>query len=290
MRVVTKEIRRIPGAILFLEMLRRFYLQTNQDVLIGDFDGNIKLRVTLNEHIGSQIFWYGSYNRDILIVLNKILRAGMVFLDLGANIGEIALYAAKHVGLTGNVYAFEPVPTLAQRLRSNAELNGFHRLGVVEQGVGSHAGTYPIFMEGRPFSDGLTNYGLASFYQTDKSAQCLGEVEVTTLDAWTQEEQLKRVDVIKVDIEGGELQALQGGKDLIERLRPILIIEVQKETCKAAGYDQADILDFLEPFRYRFEKIGRKGRLKRVTAETLGDYQNILCTPQGASVSRRWPV
>ena len=279
LRKFTTRVRRVPGAIIFLELIRKYFARRTEEITIGDFDGDIKITLELNEHMSSQIFWYGSYSRDILIVLDRILKPGMVVVDIGSNIGEITLFAAKRVGRSGKVFAFEANADISTRLKSNVVQNNFPQVIIVQQGVSDHVGEAPIFISSRHFSDGSRNSGLATLYASEERSQLLNTIPLTTLDAYLKHEAPERIDIVKIDIEGAELPALRGARRVLEQYLPWLIVEVQAETCAAAGYAQGDILSFLAGFGYKFENIGRKGKTQPVTVETLGRYQNILCRP-----------
>jgi len=97
----------MPGAILLLEYLRKAFAGADRKITIDDFDGSLTIDLRLNEHLQSQIFWYGYYSRDIVMTMDRILTPGMVVFDVGANIGEISLCAARRVGSEGGVYSFD---------------------------------------------------------------------------------------------------------------------------------------------------------------------------------------
>src|SRR5206468_992178 len=86
------------------------------------------------------------------------------------------------------------------------------------------------------------------------------------------------VDLIKLDIEGAELFALQGMAGILETHRPILLLEVNRPNCLAAGYPPEEIEKFLRGFGYHFWEIGASpGRCRRVTDFAAIDRANLLC-------------
>lgn len=279
LRKFTIRARCVPGAVIFLDLIRKYFIRRTEEITVDDFDGDIKITLALDEHMSSQIFWYGYYSRDILFVLDRILKPGMVVVDIGSNIGEITLFAAKHVGRSGRVYAFEAGADIADRLKSNVAQNDFSQVVIVPQGVSDHVGSAPIFGSIGVFSDGSRNTGLATLYASETRSRVINTIPLTTLDVYFQEAAPDRIDVMKIDIEGAELPALRGARRVLKRYCPWLIIEVQAETCATAGYAHRDILSFLTDFGYRFEIIGRKGKMRPVTVDTLGRFQNVLCLP-----------
>jgi FkbM family methyltransferase len=280
LRAGTVRLRQLPGTVLLLEPLRRWFSRSPASRVITDFDGT-RLEVRLHEHMGSHLFWYGSYSREVLRVVDRILRPGMVMLDVGANIGEVTLFSAKRVGPNGRVYAFEPMPALAGQLRANIERNQAGNVELIEAAVSDTAGTAMMYAQSQLFHDGTTHEGLATLFGQGDRRSPVGTMRVTTLDEEFAALALPSLDLIKIDIEGAELPALRGAIRLLQRWRPWLIIEVQTETSVAAGYQAADILQDLEQFGYRFARIGRRGTLVLTTATSLIDFQNILAIPEG---------
>lgn len=142
------------------------------------------------------------------------LEAGDVFYNLGANAGFYAVIAARAVGEEGYVYAFEPTPKLADRIRYNAQINGFEHVSVVEAAVCNKNGSVEFRAAGFDARNSIKNA------RPDNSI----EVRAVTLDAWAADR--RSPDVIMMDIEGAELDALRGAKELIRRHRPTMLIEV----------------------------------------------------------------
>jgi len=284
-RKVTIELKKIPGSILLIKLLRQHFFKKSLSIMVDDFDGDLKINLHLNEHMQSQIFWYGQYSRDILLVLREILKPGMVVIDVGANIGEITLVAAKMVGDSGRVYAFEPLPETAGELQKNVQLNNFSQVFIQQKGLSDESAEKDIYRTSTDFYDGSKHGGLATLYPSDSRATKVGKISLVTLDDFCKQMELQQLNLIKIDIEGAELPALRGGLATLHRYMPYLIIEVQDETSEQAGYNASDILALLEPVGYRFDVIGRKGKLHPVDVATLGKFQNILCSPAKGSLS-----
>lgn len=147
-------------------------------------------------------------------LLVEVLENGDVFYNLGANAGFYAIIAARHVGHTGHVYAFEPTPELADRVRHNARINDLQNVSVVEAAVCDQNGRVEFGSEGFSVRNSIKN-------ANKKNSIC---VEAVTLDEWSRGK--KPPDVIMMDIEGAELDALQGARNLIRDHLPIMLIEV----------------------------------------------------------------
>ena len=264
--------------------IRRHYAHKARLVTVRDFDGDLTLRLALEERMQSQIFWYGYCSRDICVVLRRLLRPGMTVIDAGANIGEVTLVAAKAVGPGGQVFSFEPIQGIAERLEEHVDLNRLLQVRVVRAALADTVGRKPIFKAAGRFFDGSIHDGLGTLYSTAERSVASEEVVLNTLDAFVRDSRLRRVDLVKIDVEGAELAVLRGAAATLARFKPYLIIEVQQDTARAAGYEAADILRLLGRLGYTFAIVGRMGRLRPVDEATLGTFQNVLCMPAGSEL------
>jgi FkbM family methyltransferase len=280
LRKTTMKIRLFPGAIVLLNIIRCCYLSKTIELQVDDFDGDLFMGLCLCEHMQSQIFWYGYYNRDIVMVLRKFLKSGMVVIDVGANVGEISLIAAKLVGRSGCVYAFEPQLTVADKLECNIRLNGFSQVTIQKIGLSDKREVREIYCASSKFKDGSKNEGLATLYPSEERETVVGIIELVTLDDFCQSHEISKLDLIKIDIEGSELPVLRGAMGVLRKYMPYIIIEVQQETASKAGYNASDILSLLHDIGYRFELIERRGKLCNVNENSLGEFQNVLCSPR----------
>jgi len=244
---------------------------------VFDFDGTLRMQLRLSEHMQRRIFWMGYYSTDIVALLKKVLRSEMVVVDVGANVGEITLVAAQRVGGLGKVIAFEPVSTISDRLAEHVRVNNFSQVLIRKEALGSTAGgRVPIYAScGQGVSD--ENQGLASLYGESEGLAPIQYVDVTTLDEMATSLSLSRVDLIKIDIEGGELACLQGAEGVLRRFRPMLIVEVQAFSARQAGWSVEDLFLYLRGFGYEFFAIGPKGHLSTLGMNSLTDFQNVFC-------------
>jgi FkbM family methyltransferase len=140
------------------------------------------------------------------------LAPGGVCYDLGANVGFFTLIAAKAVGETGRVYAFEPAPDTAAELRANVELNALDYVEVIEAAVSDSNGEAAMAADGDNLRTRLSPDGGVM-------------VSTVALDALD----LRPPDFIKIDVEGAERQALEGMRETIEQHQPTILLEMHME-------------------------------------------------------------
>jgi FkbM family methyltransferase len=153
-----------------------------------------------------------------------------VALDVGANLGYYALLIATAAGGRSATHAFEPNPITASFLRASVALNGLQSISVVEAAIGAAAGEAWLAAGQRPELDRI-----------DSVAATGTHVQVQSLDEYVKHSAVGPVDFIKLDVEGHELAALEGGRALFEQQSPLLMMEVRD----LAGAVQRAPIDWL---------------------------------------------
>ena len=171
----------------------------------------------------------GVFERHELDIFERVCSAGATVIDVGANIGLYSVIAARRIGDSGTVYAFEPVPENIAFLRKNLELNGVRdRVAVQEVAVGEADGELEIFLSDRQIGT----------HSAAKATVGGGEslrVPMRSVDAFVASSGISRIDVVKVDVEGYDGQVLQGALQTLRRHKPVLFIEYSPELLEACG-------------------------------------------------------
>ncbi len=263
---------------LILAKWRVFFVEeSSQEILVNNFDGDLNFYCDISEHIGSQIYWQGFYSVKELLILEKILKPKMFFVDIGANQGEFTVFAAKRL-TEGKVISFEPVSTVFEKLEKNVDANNFKdRVDLIRKGLSDKNTTAEIYTEPGKSEDGTVNQGLYTIHRTDTRSMIQETIELIRFDDFVDSYSLSCLDVMKIDIEGSELAVLRGAKQALEKFKPIILIEVNKLTSEAAGYQATEILDYLTSLGYYFKVILSDGKTQPITSEELSEFQNILC-------------
>ena len=248
---------------------------------ISDYDGDLRLWLDRGSYIGSTIYWTGYHHRRDMGWLGQVLRAGMVFVDVGANIGEFTLFGAKRVGPSGRVLAFEPGDTMHEVLTRNVEANRLSQVEIHRVGLGDREATLPLFAP----APGEEDPHLFSTYREAHgagAARPVQTIQLRRLDDVLAERPLERLDVLKIDVEGGELPALEGARDTLSRHRPRLLVEFNRETSAAAGYTVFDLARFLVDQGYALSRIDRRGvhGIDPARVDALPGETNVVATPR----------
>jgi len=187
------------------------------------------------------------------------LRPGDCALDLGGNIGTVAMGFSRIVGPAGRVFSFEPLTHPV--LRRNLEANGIRNVELIPEGVSDRPGEAEI-----NFTDQCINSSIANPTPGDGALPIHKRtISLTTVDRFVEERQLDRVDFIKMDIEGAEEPALLGSQKVIERFRPKWSI-ASYHTDFEGELQHPKLVRRLREFGYQIEEVQQDGRFVRIFA------------------------
>lgn len=169
------------------------------------------------------------------------LQRGGAFVDVGAHVGGYSLPVAQW-NADVQIHAFEPVPATRALLERNLARNSLRdRVTVWPYALSDHAGKHWI----------STSFGGANHLVDSRGARPdVTEVDVTSLDHLLLET-CSRVDVVKCDIEGAELEALRGAEHLLRRDRPDLVVEFDSDLARRSGQNPLELLEYLSGLGYR---------------------------------------
>ncbi len=191
----------------------------------------------------------GSFEPNEFAFLARILTPGMVFVDVGANDGYYSLFAARRVGSSGLVVAFEPSSRERANLEHNLAKNGCDNVRVVAAALGAAPGTAELKLA-HPHHSGHNTLG--TFVHDDVCEASVERVTVETLDRIAAEQGLAQIDMVKIDVEGAEASVIRGASAVLGKMRPLLMLEVNERAMWAQGADIGDLLDVLTgDFGYR---------------------------------------
>ena len=252
-------------------------LERNLDVpLTVPWHGGTRVEVTLGNDHSLCLYVAGSFEPNEFAFLDRLLRPGMTFIDIGANEGLFSLFAARRVGPAGRVVAVEPSSRERRRLERNVERNRLGNVTVVPHALGGEAGSARLRIAAK-LHGGHNTFG--EFVHEGASTVGSEEVPVETLDALGQRLALGRVDAVKIDVEGAELKVLNGGRDLLRTARPVLLIEANEEALRRQNAGTAAMVALLRELGYEIRVFsGRTGEVER----PAGDGRlsaNIVAVP-----------
>jgi FkbM family methyltransferase len=177
---------------------------------------------------------FEAYERALF---SRVLRPGMVVVDIGANIGLYTLIAAEKVGREGRVIAYEPDPSNFQNLLSNLKLNGFDHVDARPKAVADQSRSLRLYLS-------QLHRGLHQIHPFEGEARYV-DVPGVSLDEDLKE--IEKVNVIKMDVQGAECLALQGMQGLLSRSPNVCIFcEFWLEGIQKSGCDPKQFMVILE--------------------------------------------
>jgi FkbM family methyltransferase len=178
--------------------------------------------------------------------LYGFIKEGTVLYDIGGNIGDVTVHAALKTGTKGKVYSFEPHPQTYRRLSEHIQLNKLTNVVAFNVGLGSSAGSFVMEeVENNAGANRIVSPGTVDAGRVT--------VQVVTLDAQVDEHQMLKPDVIKIDVEGFEMQVLIGAKAIIEKCRPTLFIELSDALLKLQNETATGLVKLISSYGYKIE-------------------------------------
>lgn len=224
----------------------------------------------------STILLYGDYEPETTRAVMHLLQPGMCFVDLGAHIGYFAVLAARAVGPTGHVWAFEPVASTRQTLCLNLAENGVQSIvTVVPKAVSDGTGW-------ARFSIDENNSVSNKIAMPGDPVHAAVEIETTSLDQFFASLDWPQVHLLKMDVEGAELAALCGMDELSRRNPRLgLIFEVNPPNLARLGLTPGVLFQELHKRGFRsFRLLRRNG-----VAFSWQDVREIASLGQGDTVN-----
>jgi len=182
-------------------------------------------------------------------VLEAILHPGACFYDIGANIGLYSLWASQLVGLTGEIHAFEPASSTRELMGQLFAANNVRNVAVVPCAVGASAG----WVSFQPTAGSSAHSRVVT-----TATKTTIEVEMICLDDYALRHSGAPC-LVKIDVEGHELQVLEGGRGLLERHRPIIVLEAIPSHLERNGTAYAEIYELLEDIGYELYDLTPRG-------------------------------
>lgn len=234
-----------------------------------------------------EVFFCGTHEKAETALIRRIVAKGDSIIDVGANIGWYTSLISRIVGPSGKVVALEPVPRTFEALTRTLELNSSSDNVILLQILCTEQKGFHTILE---FPD--LHPGLSSEQPIANSRYIAHKVRAMGLDDIIAECRLKRVQLIKLDIEGGELSALlSASQSLRSGMVESILLEVNNERAMAFGYRFADCLDYLQNIRDGYEIfriLPPGGQLLKLQTNTgFRNGENILGVLRGSTMGNR---
>jgi FkbM family methyltransferase len=243
------------GSLLRLP-LRAIPASAKVRVLTGPLRGAVWIRGAATHKC-----WLGAYEHKKAKLFANHIDSGNTVFDVGAHVGFYTILAARRTGSGGEVAAFEPLPRNVEFLRRHVHLNKLSNVTVVQAAVAE--------------SDGSSGFSISeSFFEGYLDERGPVQVQTVSLDTFVEAGNARLPNVIKIDVEGAELEVLKGARRVLTSARPIIFVathgqDVHRACCSflsSMGYSVAPIdTDMIDASRevLAIPAGGQSGRIKR---------------------------
>ena len=201
-------------------------------------------------------------DKDITDVLDRYLKEGSTFIDVGMNIGYETLWAAHRVGPSGKVYSFEPLPRLIEQVKESIDVNKYSNIKIVPKALGNEEGSVDIFLHSQ-------DSGLSSLVykggSKKKETILQGIMDIELKD-------VSSVDLIKIDVEGYEYEVLTGATKTLQKFSPPIVFEFTPHMYETLEVGRSiKILTFFFDLGYSLSVLDQTEQ-EEITPENMGTF------------------
>jgi len=185
----------------------------------------------------------------IMHLSRELIQTGDIVVDVGANVGIWLMAAARRIGQTGHLYAFEPLASNVARLQRNLALNQITGVQVESLALSDHSG------QTRFYAPSNGNSGMGSLGAHAGVIQ-ICDVEATTLDSYCAAHAIEHVDLMKIDVEGAEERVLAGGASLFQGVgAPPVMFEANDDLAANLNSSTCAAKQMLSDFGYQIYRV-----------------------------------
>ncbi len=232
----------------------------------GYLPNGFKISCDIRDHVQRQIWLYGAYEPVEAYLFQHFLKSEMVVFDIGANVGQYTLLASSAVGPRGKVYGFEAQADNFLKFSANCLQNQTNK-NIFLQHLAAWNEEVQLEMK---MPTGMSD-NAGSFYVQKNSASSADKVQAIRLDDFVFKNDIQRLDIIKMDIEGAESFALDGTFETLKKFHPVIFIEINKSALANMACSPEMISEKLFSLGYKAFKIGHSAE----TSEGLRNLENI---------------
>lgn len=253
MKFLSSLFRSLPsfkGKMRVANLILQHSLNVNEAVtFIGKNNISYTLPNTI-DHISKELFIKGIYEKQTVALIKSLLHEGTVFFDVGANIGAVCVPIAK--SFTGTIHVFEPSINIFEFLQTNVKNNGVKNI------VLNNTAVHSIDNNEIDFYSVKENYGGSSLAQT-YTGQPHYSVKAVSLDGYCKRNNINQIAVLKIDVQGFEIEVLKGCKIMLEnKAIDNIIFEFEVWAERNAGFKVGEAQEYLLSLGYEIYTLKNK--------------------------------
>ncbi|MBH8566034.1 FkbM family methyltransferase [Nostoc sp. CENA67] len=203
-----------------------------------------------------------SYDESNFYAITSLVKEGATCFDIGANIGIYSLVLSHLVGTNGQIHAFEPVDHIRHKFLVNLAFNGAKNVLVRDFALGDRLNELPMYQ----VKEGLFRGGTSTFVHNN-NVEVMGEdaferrtVRIMKLDEYVAEQNLTRLDFIKIDVEGFELNVFQGAINTLAKFKPTILFEHDQNRLNGLKILESQFSEILSNLGYSCFEVFNDGR------------------------------
>ncbi len=244
----------------------------HDEILKKQIDFPLTVQGVKMPHVLLKIYFAETHESETTELFKKVVKEGDTIVDLGSHFGYYSLIGSKLVGKNGKVFAFEPFHESLQQLRDGIKANKFTNIIPVQKAVSNTSGEKKFYLSS--ISNGRNTFNEKIPHDS------FIPIPSVTLDDYFGD---TKIDFIKMDIEGEELNALEGAKYVIAHNPGIkMTIELSPKTIRSMGMEPKDFLSKIRSYGLKTKLIKSDGAVEEVSDERLiqeakRGHINVFC-------------
>ncbi|MEO0311644.1 MAG: hypothetical protein RIQ89_1301 [Bacteroidota bacterium] len=250
-----------------------------------ELKNHVKINLDTRSILAKNIF-FDNYELNEIAFLNKILRPGDTFLDIGANIGYFSLHAGQVLRNNGKIIAIEPTPDTFSKLKRNFELNNLTNVSTLNLGLSESEATLNFNVS----NDGYEAWNTLGTLNIGTNTTTI-PIHVISFDQLLVDQQLDidKIKLIKIDVEGWEVPVLKGGIKSFAQMKDVIIMmEFADRNAQGAGFSCKEQFQLLKEIGYNwFEYDADTNSIKNVEIKENYTYDNLIAAKSISTIENR---
>ena len=231
---------------------------------------DITMELDISEFLQAHLYLYGSYELPTVKLIRRLLSDNDVSIDVGAQIGYLSLVMGTAAKQSTKVYSFEPEGANIVRFNTNIALNNLKNVELIRNAVSNFDGTLKLYMS----KDHNAGTHSTVFNEATVSHDFV-EVPAITLDHFVSSRNISKLRLLKIDVEGGELEVIQGAMNTLKTLKPVVIMEMCDAIQEARGFSTREFKTMMLENGFVAHKILDDGEITPVTLDALHPMDNL---------------
>jgi FkbM family methyltransferase len=226
----------------------------------------------VSEYVQAHLFVFGIFESETINFCKKAMKNGDFIFDIGANIGFHTLVFNSLVTPKGKVISFEPEDSNFNKLTNNISINNIsNSISLIKKAASDKNETLKLYLA----KD--NNLGAHSIFERDELSKEFLEIPAIKIDDFVIENKIEKIDFIKIDVEGAEMQVIKGMTETIKRLKPTFIIEFNNFILEKIGSSSYELKNYIiSSFSYSAFKILPDGNLISSNLSDKHDCDNVV--------------